>query len=631
MNLLSRPVLLAMLLGAALPMSAGAQTMPSNAELLKRIDQLSKQIEMLKHQVKVNEQNVDRVARRAPARAPAASQGQISTLQQQVADANKKAADAEAAAKKQADALSDVKYDVHSLKEHTLSKWLKIGGDYRFRIDSLGGQTEPFVDAMGTFNNAQKAMQGDFFANPTGNSSYFPGMTTAQALTALSAFSANMTNVRTYSQAQAFVSNPYNQALMKGLGEFADFVPAYKPKISTLYTNRIGINLHAQAAQDISVTVRLLDYKAFGMQNDDPITNYGNAPFFADRVGVFDGTIGHVPGSSLLDVDRAYADWTNIGDQPFWFSVGRRPSTNGAPSVMRLNLPDPGQGGALAQLVDYTFDGVTGGWAPEIDALPGAFIKLCYGRGYSGSFSNTPGNSVGNTDLFGVFLVPIDSDKLRVEMQYDHAFGLFDTVQMQDTYFGNTGPKIQIGDLDQAAIDVETTQSHVGPGDLHLFASFGVSATHPNNNVSSQFGMMGLETGSFLNPGQKTDRMGWSAYVGARYDLPTGTKIGFEFNHGSKNWITFAPAADDMWTSKVGTRGNVYEAYVIQELPNTPLSSYFSKAFFRLGFQYYDFHYTGSNNWVGAPEPISSAANTFQLMTPLKHAYDLYADFDVQF
>lgn len=634
MTLLSRPALLAMLLGAALPLSAGAQTMPSNTELLKRIEQLSKQIEMLKQQVKANEQTVARVAAKPavrPAAAPAASPSEVATLQQQVAEANKKAADAEAAAKKEADALSDVKYDVHDLEQHTLSKWLKIGGDYRFRYDYLGGETEPFVDAMGTFNNAQQALQGDFFANPTGASSYFSGMTTGQALTALSQFSTNMANVRTYSQAQAFVSNPQNQALMQGLQKFADYVPAYKPRISSLYTNRVGINLHAQAAEDVSVTVRLLDYKAFGMQNDNPITNFPNAPFFADRVGVFDGTIGHVPGSSLIDVDRAYADWTNIGDMPIWFSVGRRPSTNGPPSTLRLNLPNPGQGGALGQLVDYTFDGITLGWAPEIDSLPGAFIKLCYGRGYQGSFQNTPGNSVGNTDLLGVFLVPIASDKLRVEMQWDHAFGLFDTAQMQDTYFGNVGPKNQIGDLDQAGIDIETTQSHFGIGDLHLFADFGMSATHPNNNVSSQFGMEGLMTGSFLQPGQKTSRMGWSAYLGARYDLPTRTKLGFEFNHGSKNWITFAPAADDMWTSKVGTRGNVYEAYVIQELPNTPISSYFSKAFFRFGFQYYDFHYTGSNNWVGAPQPISAAANTMQLMTPLKDAYDVYGTFEVQF
>ena len=75
------------------------------------------------------------------------------------------------------------------------------------------------------------------------------------------------------------------------------------------------------------------------------------------------------------------------------------------------------------------------------------------------------------------------------------------------------------------------------------------------------------------------DQTGWAAYAGIRYDLPSKTKIGFEFNHGSKYWITFAPSADDMWTSKVGTRGNVYEPYIIQELNLKPISNYFAKAF----------------------------------------------------
>ena len=83
-----------------------------------------------------------------------------------------------------------------------------------------------------------------------------------------------------------------------------------------------------------------------------------------------------------------------------------------------------------------------------------------------------------------------------------------------------------------------------------------------------------------------------------------------EYNYGSKNWITFVPAADDMWTTKLGTRGNVYEAYLIQEINLKPISSYLSKAFFRFGYQYYDFEYTGSNNWVGAPVKIADLAAT---------------------
>ena len=160
-----------------------------------------------------------------------------------------------------------------------------------------------------------------------------------------------------------------------------------------------------------------------------------------------------------------------------------------------------------------------------------------------------------------------------------------------------------------------------------------MSVTHPNDNVSGNAGFEGLMTGAFFNPEAPTSKTGYAAYVGARYDLDASrTKLGFEYNHGSKNWITFAPAADDMWTSKLGTRGDVYEAYLIQELNLKPISSYLSKVFFRVGYQYYNFDYTGSNNWVGAPVKISGIQpNDMMLLTPLKNAQDIYGTFEVKF
>jgi hypothetical protein len=178
-----------------------------------------------------------------------------------------------------------------------------------------------------------------------------------------------------------------------------------------------------------------------------------------------------------------------------------------------------------------------------------------------------------------------------------------------------------------------STLKKVGPGTLQIFGDVALSVTHPNGNVSQNAGFEGLLSGEFFaqdtNP---KDRTGWAAYAGIRYDLPSKTKIGFEFNHGSKYWITFAPSADDMWTSKVGTRGNVFEPYIIQELNLKPLSSYFAKAFVKVGYQYYDFEYTGSNNWVGAPKKISEIKSTdLMLMAPMKSAQNVYGTFEVQF
>lgn len=522
--------------------------------------------------------------------------------------------------------LETLKQQVKKTEDKSLGRWLTIGGDYRFRIDSLQGKTKAFTDVNRTFSFAQQQMNNGFLSNPV---AFGP-----QVL-AFSNFAAGMNQVRTFSGANAFLGNPTNQAMLGQLQNFAQMVPAQTVKNDTLYTNRLGLDLHAKATKDVTVNVRLVAYKTFGSLDDNAVTGSGGTPFFADRVGVFDGTIGHIPSSDFLGVDRAFATWANIADQPVWFSVGRRPSTNGVPSHLRMNNEKPGNGGTPALLVDYAFDGMTLGWAPDFDMLPGAYAKVCYGRGFEAGVDtpNSSGNTLRDTDMLGVAVIPYDTDPLRISFQWNRGFNIFDFPVMNNTAFGNTAPTVELGSIDWYELGALSTQKNIGPGNLNLFGSFGLSVTHPNDNVSANAGFEGLMTGQFFNPEAPTDKTGWAAYVGARYDYtPTRTKLGFEYNHGSKNWITFAPAADDMWTSKVGTRGNVYEGYVIQELNLQPVSSYLSKTFFRLGYQYYDFEYTGSNNWVGAPQKIADLqASSMQLLAPLKSAQDIYFTFEVKF
>ena len=604
---MSKRVLAVLISGMLLPVAAHA----ADEELLKKIEALSAQLEQLKKSVKANEEKADQAAEQLKGMAGKSDAGEIEALKTQV----------------------------KNIEGKPLAKWLSVGGDYRFRLDSLKGETRPFTDVNATFANAQQRLQSDFFSNPStaaGSSAYFGAaeagsMSTAGALSALMGFSQAMGGVKTYEQAVAFGANPQNAGLMQGIGGFAAQVPSYKPKNSTLYTNRFGLDLRARATQDVSVNARLLMYKTFGAQDDRAISNSGAAPYFADRVGVFDGTLGHVPSSSAMTVDRAFATWSNIADQDLWFSVGRRPSTNGAPSNLRLNNDRPGNGGTPSLLVDYAFDGMSIGYAPDIEALPGAYAKVCYGRGFESGFRSTPANSIADTDMVGFAVIPIDTDPLRVWLQYNRGMNIFDAPTMRDTYFGDTSPKANLGDIDWWGAGFMSTFKNVGSGNLHVFADTGLSISRPNQNVSSQFGFQGLMTGGFFAPEAPSSKTGWALAAGLRYDLPSKTKLGFEYNHGSKNWITFAPAADDMWTAKAGTRGNVYEAYVIQELALAPISSFNSKAFFRLGVQYYDFQYTGSNNWVGAPVKISDVRGQMMTTTPLEKAYNVYATFEVKF
>ncbi|PJB31386.1 MAG: DUF3373 domain-containing protein, partial [Deltaproteobacteria bacterium CG_4_9_14_3_um_filter_65_9] len=193
--------------------------------------------------------------------------------------------------------------------------------------------------------------------------------------------------------------------------------------------------------------------------------------------------------------------------------------------------------------------------------------------------------------------------------------------------------RTDLGNIDWWGLTALSTLKNIGPGTLNVFGSAALSKTHPNQNTVV-FG--GIDTGAgLLHSGDKESTTGNAFYVGARYDFkPTRTKIGAEYNYGSKDWITFTPAADDIWTSKLGTRGSVYEVYLIQEINAAPVSSYIAKTFFRFGYQYYDFQYTGSNNWVGAPVKIADLAASpmnAQMLTPMESAQDIYATFEVKF
>ena len=586
-----KKLLTALITGILMPMAAQA----AEADLLKKIEALAEQIEVLKNQVKANDEKAT------------------------------KAVEQSVAAKPDSGAVADLKSQVKRLEDKSLSKWLTVGGDFHARYDYMKGETKTFTDVNQLFANAQNTLQAKYLLEPA---TYGP------QLFGLMDFSQKMAGVATYDQAQAFVTDPANAPMMGAIGAFAPTatVPAYKPKNNSLFTNRFNLDIGAKATENVSVNARLAMYKVFGAQDDAAVTNAGAAPFFADRVGVFDGTLSHVPSSSALNVDRVYATWSNIADKDLWFSIGRRPSTGGAPGNLKLNEPlRPGKGGTPSLLVDYAFDGMTVGYAPEIDALPGAYAKLCYGRGFESGFRNTPANSLADTNMLGIALVPIDTDPLRVWLQWNRGMNIFDAPTMNNTYFGNTRAKADLGDIDWLGAGFMSTFKKVGSGDLQLYGDVGVSITHPSNNVSSQFGFQGLMTGAFFQPEAPTSKHGTAVALGMRYDLPSKTKLGFEFNHGSKDWITFAPAADDMWTAKAGTRGEVYEAYMIQELDVKPISSYFSRAFFRLGVQHYNFKYTGSNNWVGAPVEISTVNGQLMATTPLKSATNLYATFDVKF
>lgn len=409
--------------------------------------------------------------------------------------------------------------------------------------------------------------------------------------------------------------------------------PGEEVKNDVLFTNRLGLNMNVRATEKIALKTRFLMYKVWGHETAGPVS--GANGLFADRYNVFDGNAAHLPEDSILRVDQAYATYSGVLGQPLWFSVGRRPSTGGVPTNLRRNVDKSGAAGTPGILVDYAFDGMVLGYAPEVEGLPGSYAKLCYGKGFDSGLSPAD-NSLKDVDMLGVDIAAFSTDALHVELQWNRAFNIFAFPEYAEN---NTN----LGDIDQLGTVVTGKVANLGPGSLNWFVAAAMSMTHPNDNLYAvdtngdgvaDMGVAGLLYDAPALGGSKESLEGTSYYVGARYDIAaTATKIGAEFNHGSKNWVTFAPAAEDMITSKLGTRGNVYEVYLIQELKGGNPISRKGKAYLRLGYQYYAFDYTGSNNWVGAPKDIdelSSPANA-QMFSPVENAHDVYLTFNVEF
>jgi hypothetical protein len=399
-------------------------------------------------------------------------------------------------------------------------------------------------------------------------------------------------------------------------------VQGYDVKNDTVMMNRFGVRLKANPLENVTMKARLLMYKVFGHQTSSPVMGQ----FFADRYGATnDGTVGHVPQDSVVRADYAYATVSNIFDQPLWFSVGRRPSTGGIPSNIRQNEEKMGTAGIPSIMVNYAFDGMTVGYAPDIAALPGSYAKICYGRGYDSGFTPENNGSPRDTDFIGVNVAAYDTENLHVELQWQKGMNIFDAPS-------DAGVQHNLGDISWIGGVVMGKVSN-----LNWFVTAATSKTDPNDQLTGPAGipMAGLLYNNPAFGGTKETHTGNAVYVGGRYDITaTGTKIGLEYNRGSEYWISMVPADDDLWTSKLGTRGSVYEVYIIQSLNRKPIAKK-AEAFVRLGYQLYDFEYTGSNNWIGAPVKITDLSTTnpatAQMLAPVDKAQDIYLTFDVRF
>jgi hypothetical protein len=418
----------------------------------------------------------------------------------------------------------------------------------------------------------------------------------------------------------------------------------------TIYTNRMRLNLRAKAMENLEFKARLAMYKVWGMQNNAVDYTYnagmGGGPFLLSSLA-FDGSAGRQPKDNVLMVDRAFMNWNAIGGSSFWFSIGRRPVTDGPPAHLRM-----GTGEKMATPVaymDYPFDGLSLGYAYEnlfgIEDAPGR-VRFCYGRGFEsgptpegdglndvdfGGISwdvYSKGNRFFNFQSFGAFNMFNVPD--NIDFVNPVEFGLYNADPVKYSYVPTDSSRNLILDRANLGDIYHTSAVYMSKfQDLNYFVTGGWSRTKARG--VDELGVSLL--GSWWE--EPTDRDGYSVYLGVRYDLDDlGLKLGAEYNWGSEYWISFTPGHDDLYASKLATRGSVYEVYTIYDIPAGEKISQYSKAFFRLGYQHYDYEYTGSGFWLGRPEKVDDLANDplkAQFYTPIDTMDQVYLTMEAWF
>lgn len=404
-------------------------------------------------------------------------------------------------------------------------------------------------------------------------------------------------------------------------------MPAATYRNNSDFTNRFRLNMRAKALEDVEFKGRLAMYKTWGMQND---------PLGAPEMGgtaLWDGNASRQPNDSILRVDRAFVNWNNIGGVPVWFSIGRRPTTDGPPNHLRMNSDE--RLATPTAVMDYPFDGVSVGYAYNnlfgIQDAPGR-IRFCWGRGFEAGLNPTTdglNQGINDTNFAGASW---DVYKKGSRFFYLQSFAAMDLMNypsfsdpITDQYYDwAMGGRKNVGNLFHTSGVYQDKWQN-----LNYFGMLGWSRTDPNDQ-----GMMNFAGSLTAPPSINTSsENGYVIHVGARYDIPDSLfKIGAEYNHGSKYWVGLTPGNDDLYSAgKLSTRGNVYEVYGIFDIPGGEAVSRYGKAFMRLGYQHYDYNYTGSGDWNMMPVKIDDAANSFQLAPPVESADQVYLTFEAAF
>ncbi|MEW6366541.1 MAG: DUF3373 family protein [Acidobacteriota bacterium] len=489
------------------------------------------------------------------------------------------------------DELKNAEKQIQKLERQDALDRIQFGGDYRFEAHTIDATIPDHYDGMLLQNALVNTLfyygaTGQFPQNPTQVNQFIAGHYGDYMY---------FTDHLTFDALKGYMSQfpPEMQQQLMGMLLPYTYVPGYDANNTILYTNRLRLTLEAPVGENISFSGRLSMYKVFGDSTGVQVFN-GQPNSIA-----IDGTTVGVPNSDILRVERAYFDWKNIGGLPIYLSIGRRPSTGGAP--LHLRQDEPRGGSPLGSVIDYQFDGITFG----VHIGEHSTARLCYGLGYESGFGNgdvlkLPQDRLDDAQFIGINWDIWNSDATFVQTTLAWAIDVTDGFNGLVVLPNNpvTGqpigapvilrftPSANLGNITLAS-GVVTRRD----GPLDWFVSGNYMSSDPTL-ATTPFG------GLFSDPFEKPEsHSGGMIYVGARYNFANEkTKLGLEYNHGSKYWFNFSAAEDDIIAPKTNTRGDVVELYLTHRIAK--------RFIFKADFMHYKYDYSGSGWHLGAPKPL---------------------------
>jgi len=554
--------------------------------------------------------------------------------------------------------LEDIQDRLDRAELHAATDRISFTGDYRARFNSLHWQDTTWNPAITAdfFDFFGKVVNGDFGDPTPGSGSLIDQLFTNLGTTnPLLAAALNQSMADWIAAGMPAGGNPMGYGAFPLLPGAVPGVAPAKADIDNDFvaTSRLRLNMKAKVYKNVDFAGRLAMYKNWGDSTGVQVFDSWNA-------FTMDGTNGGNPTGDWLRVERAYFNWKDIGGTPFFYSIGRRPSTYGPPSQYRENEMRGGTPGG--HLVHFNFDGMTFGYKLD-NVLEGMTVRFCYGQGFesqlgNGELYNNYANLTEDTHLGGFAVDVINDGTNLIQVM---AFGAKDVV---DGFKGTFAFPTELGALfaptlyhDMQKFPTFNFVTRYQPttviGDMMLG---GISAAREEMNGLKYFGSVGWtrldsngKAGMFggmgndavfeasLNtfgdeivfaPVRATDNEsndGYGVYVGAQIPATDSIKVGLEYNYGSKYWTPFTQAQDDMLGSKLATRGHVGEVYTIFDVN--------PKMFIKLAGLYYDYEYTGSGSPVGRPVRVDDvlAGKDFSFLPVVDSAWDANVSFTVNF